>query len=70
MARQNWDELQTRFLAAHDETGITPQAWCEQQGIIYSTAKRYIKIAGYKTANSQKKRSANSQKNCEFAEKI
>ncbi|WP_343529295.1 terminase small subunit [Yokenella regensburgei] len=62
MARQNWDELQTRFLAAHDETGITPQAWCEQQGIIYSTAKRYIKIAGYKTANSQKKRSANSQK--------
>lgn len=64
MARQNWDELLARFLAAHTETGISPQDWCEQEGLKYSSAKRYIKIAGYKAANSQKKapkKSANSQ---------
>lgn len=64
MARQNWDELQARFLAEHAETGITAEDWCNREGLNYKSAKRYIKISGYKTANSQKKppkKTANSQ---------
>lgn len=41
-----------------------PKEWCEAQGLNYSTAKRYIKIANG-SANSQKKsanKTANSQK--------
>jgi hypothetical protein len=65
MARRNWEEDQARFLAEHAETGITPEDWCKREGINYKSAKRYIKITSYKTANSQKKsakKTANSQK--------
>lgn len=64
MARKDWDELQARFLADHHETGITPKDWCKREALNFASAKRYIKIAGYKSANSQKKssqKSANSQ---------
>ena len=83
MAKPDWGELQQRFLSEHAKTGISPKEWCEAQGLNYSTAKRYIKIANG-SANSQKKsanKTANSQKekvakskppaglvdNCEFA---
>lgn len=65
MAKPDWGALQDQFLADHAKTGISPKAWCEAQGLNFSSAKRYIKIAGYKTANSQKKtanKTANSQK--------
>ncbi|WP_370610918.1 terminase small subunit [Klebsiella aerogenes] len=65
MARRNWEEEQARFLAEHAETGISPEDWCKREGINYKSAKRYIKITSYKTANSQKKsakKTANSQK--------
>lgn len=55
MAKPDWGALQDQFLADHAKTGISPKAWCEAQGLNFSSAKRYIKIAGYKTANSQKK---------------
>jgi hypothetical protein len=64
MARKGWDELQARFLADHHETGIPPKDWCEREGLNFASAKLYIKIAGYKSANSQKKspkKTANSQ---------
>lgn len=64
MAKPDWGELQQRFLSEHAKTGISPKEWCEAQGLNYSTAKRYIKIANG-SANSQKKSangSANSQK--------
>lgn len=68
MAKQNWEALQAQFLAAHAETGVSPKEWCEAQGLRFSSAKRYIKIAGRETANSQKKitkianrKTANSQ---------
>lgn len=83
MAKPDWGDLQQRFLSEHAKTGISPKEWCEAQGLNYSTAKRYIKIANG-SANSQKKsanKTANSQKekvakskppaglvdNCEFA---
>ena len=64
MAKPDWGELQQRFLSDHAATGISPKEWCEAQGLNYSTAKRYIKIANG-SANSQKKsanKTANSQK--------
>jgi len=64
MAKLDWGELQQRFLSAHAKTGISPKDWCEAQGLKYSTAKRYIKIAN-SGANSQKKtasKTANSPK--------
>lgn len=65
MARRDWVKEQARFLAAHAETGIGPEEWCNREGINFSSAKRHIKIAGRKTANSQKKtanQTAGSQK--------
>ncbi|EPC7688599.1 terminase small subunit [Providencia stuartii] len=61
MAKPDWGTLQQQFLAAHAESGISPKEWCEEQGLKYSTAKRYIKIANG-GANSQKK-SANETAN-------
>ncbi|EIU7558149.1 terminase small subunit [Providencia rettgeri] len=61
MAKPDWGTLQQQFLAAHAESGISPKEWCEEQGLKYSTAKRYIKIANG-SANSQKK-SANETAN-------
>lgn len=64
MAKPDWGALQDQFLAEHAKTGISPKDWCQAQGLNYSTAKRYIKIANG-SANSQKKianKTANSQK--------
>ncbi|EPY8428837.1 hypothetical protein ACXG8O_004037 [Citrobacter youngae] len=64
MAKPDWGALQHQFLAEHAKTGISPKDWCQAQGLNYSTAKRYIKIANG-SANSQKKsanKTANSQK--------
>lgn len=63
MAKPDWGALQDQFLAEHAKTGISPKDWCQAQGLNYSTAKRYIKIANG-SANSQKKianKTANSQ---------
>ncbi|HDL7425362.1 TPA: hypothetical protein PXN54_004140 [Yersinia enterocolitica] len=60
MARPDWGAIQEQFLADHAKSNISPKDWCEAQGLNYSTAKRYIKIAN---ANSKSaNRSANSQK--------
>ncbi|MGB5115736.1 MAG: terminase small subunit [Providencia rettgeri] len=63
MAKPDWGTLQQQFLTEHAISGISPKEWCEEQGLKYSTAKRYIKIAN-SSANSQKKsanKTANSQ---------
>ncbi|WP_273818060.1 terminase small subunit [Providencia rettgeri] len=61
MAKPDWGTLQQQFLTEHAKSGISPKEWCEEQGLKYSTAKRYIKIANG-SANSQKK-SANETAN-------
>ena len=43
MAKTNWKARQQHFLAERQATGISPQAWCDAQGLDYATAKRYIK---------------------------
>ncbi|EOC0702236.1 terminase small subunit [Salmonella enterica subsp. enterica serovar Kokomlemle] len=43
MAKPDWGELQQRFLSDHAATGVSPKEWCEEQGLNYATARRYIK---------------------------
>lgn len=43
MAKTDWAALQAEFAQAHAATGISAQAWCEQQGLNYQSARRYIK---------------------------
>ncbi len=43
MAKPDWGELQQRFLSEHAKTGISPKDWCEEQGLNYTSARRYIK---------------------------
>ena len=39
-----WIALQKEFQEAHNESGIKPKEWCEQQGLNYATARRHIKL--------------------------
>lgn len=43
MAKPDWSELQKQFLSDHAKSGISPKEWCEDQGLNYATARRYIK---------------------------
>lgn len=43
MAKPDWGELQQRFLSEHAATGVSPEDWCEAQGLNSATARRYIK---------------------------
>lgn len=62
MAKTHWDALQAEFAKAHGETGISVQAWCEQQGLHYASAKRYLSVkTAKKTAKTDVRPTANSQ---------
>lgn len=43
MSKPDWKGLQSQFAAAHASTGISQKDWCEQQGLNYESARRYIK---------------------------
>jgi len=43
MSKPNWQELRSQFAAAYASSGISPKEWCEQQGLNYESARRYIK---------------------------
>src|SRR5699024_951355 len=63
MAKPDWSELQKQFLSDHAISGISPKEWCEDQGLNYVTARRYIKKpAAQKTA--QKKLRTAHEKEC------
>ncbi|CAI1525929.1 Terminase small subunit [Serratia quinivorans] len=53
MSKPDWKELQSQFAAAYASTGISPKEWCEQRGLNYNNARRYIKKPARK--NAQKK---------------
>ncbi|WP_265498474.1 terminase small subunit [Providencia rustigianii] len=54
MAKPDWSELQKQFLSDHAKSGISPKEWCEDQGLNYATARRYIKKpAAQKTAHKK-----------------
>ncbi|HIF9180956.1 TPA: hypothetical protein ACX6QL_002016 [Photobacterium damselae] len=55
---KDWKHLQRRFLIDNDKTGITAKDWCEQQGLNYQSARRYIKVR-----TAQKNSAQSAQKN-------
>lgn len=53
MARPDWEALQKRYLSAHNLSGVSPRDWCEQQGLIYDSARRYIKKPAQNSAQKK-----------------
>lgn len=62
MAKLDWGTLQQQFLTEHAKSGISPKEWCEDQGLNYATARRYIKRPPAQSA--QKKLRAAHDKEC------
>lgn len=54
MAKHDWDALQAAFIQEHCETGIAAKDWCEQQGLNYKSARRYIKTSAAKEVKKKK----------------
>jgi Phage terminase, small subunit len=44
MARENWDEREAQFQAAHAATGISLEEWCAEVGLNFNSARRHIKV--------------------------
>lgn len=53
MSKPDWKGLQSQFAAAHASTGISPKDWCEQQGLNYDSARRYIKKPAQSSAQKK-----------------
>lgn len=60
MAKHDWEALQTAFLADNADTGITAQQWCEQHGLNYQSARRYIKPRAAQSAQKKPRRTAHN----------
>ncbi|WP_224055538.1 hypothetical protein [Vibrio penaeicida] len=44
MAKTDWAQLQTQFERENRENGVGAREWCEQHGLNYHSARRYIKV--------------------------
>ncbi|HFI1930226.1 TPA: terminase [Yersinia enterocolitica] len=60
MAKHDWEALQATFLADNATTGITAQQWCEQHGLNYQSARRYIKPRAAQSAQKKPRRTAHN----------
>ncbi|MBW5820538.1 terminase [Yersinia enterocolitica] len=60
MAKHDWEALQAAFLADNVDTGITAQQWCEQHGLNYQSARRYIKPRAAQSAQKKPRRTAHN----------
>ncbi|RNM07946.1 terminase [Dickeya undicola] len=60
MAKHDWKALQAAFLADNAETGITAQQWCEEYGLNYQSARRYIKLRSAQSAQKEVRKTAQS----------
>ncbi|TKI03566.1 terminase small subunit [Martelella alba] len=65
MAKPDWGELQQRFLSDHAKSGISPKEWCEEQGLNYTSARRYIKKPTAQKTAQRKLRTAQAEKSAE-----
>lgn len=45
MAKTDWSSVAAQYQSAYAKTGISPKAWCEQHGLNYQSARRYIKAS-------------------------
>ncbi|MDL9984762.1 terminase small subunit [Providencia rettgeri] len=66
MAKPDWGTLQQQFLTEHAISGISPKEWCEDQGLNYATARRYIKRPAAQSAQktAHKKLRTAHEKEC------
>ncbi|WP_042844795.1 terminase small subunit [Providencia rettgeri] len=66
MAKPDWGTLQQQFLTEHAKSGVSPKEWCEDQGLNYATARRYIKRPAAQSAQktAQKKLRTAHEKEC------
>ncbi|HGN3019020.1 TPA: hypothetical protein ACKR4E_006464, partial [Pseudomonas aeruginosa] len=64
--KPDWGTLQQQFLTEHAISGISPKEWCEDQGLNYATARRYIKKPTAQSAQkiAQKKLRTTHDKEC------
>ncbi|WP_145526098.1 terminase [Yersinia rohdei] len=60
MAKHDWEALQAAFLADNADTGITAQQWCEQHGLNYQSARRYIKPRAVQSAQKKPRPTAHN----------
>ncbi|WP_145574554.1 terminase [Yersinia alsatica] len=60
MAKHDWEALQAAFLADNADTGITAQQWCEQHGLNYQSARRYIKPRAAQSAQKKPRRTTHN----------
>ncbi|HHL2712666.1 TPA: terminase [Yersinia enterocolitica] len=60
MAKHDWEALQAAFLADNATTGITAQQWCEQHGLNYQSARRYIKPRAAQSAQKKPRTTAHN----------
>lgn len=58
MAKPDWGALQNQFLTEHAKTKISPKAWCEANGLNYTSARRYIKLPAQNDTQSAQKKCA------------
>ncbi|HFK5797959.1 TPA: terminase small subunit [Enterobacter hormaechei subsp. oharae] len=65
MSKPDWGSLQQQYIAAHSRTGISPADWCEENGLKYATARRYIKKPSAQKPAQKKMRTAQKDKSVE-----
>ncbi|EJM3643995.1 terminase [Salmonella enterica] len=68
MAKTDWKKLEKKFQRAHARTGIKLQEWCEQNGISYASARRYIKLRKNAQKNGNNSAQKKAQKNAQKSE--
>jgi len=68
MAKHDWKALQTEFLRDNAATGITAQQWCENHGLNYQSARRYIKPRAAQSAQNKQRNTAHSAQRNENAQ--
>ncbi|HDO1314689.1 terminase [Aeromonas veronii] len=49
MAKTDWSSVAAQYQSAYAKTGISPKVWCEQHGLNYQSARRYIKVSDAQT---------------------
>lgn len=70
MSKPDWGSLQQQYIAAHSRTGISPADWCEENGLKYATARRYIKKPSAQTAQKHAQKKMRTAQKDQSAEEL
>ncbi len=58
MAKTDWESAARLFAIESDRTGVSAKDWCEQNGLNYQSARRYLKTRAQSAATSKTSRTA------------